>query len=73
MGRLHATETRPVQRSCVLACNVEDATGELTALFYGRTHITGLEPGARIRLQGMVSIGNDGRPTMFNPSYELLR
>jgi hypothetical protein len=56
----------------VLACEVADSTGELTAVFYGRTHIPGLEPGRRARLRGMAGVGNDGRPAMINPAYELL-
>ena len=59
--------------STVLACEVADATGELTAVFYGRTHIEGLEPGTQIRLRGMVGISHDGHPAMINPAYELLR
>jgi hypothetical protein len=47
-------------------------TGELTAVFYGRAHIPGLEPGRRIRRRGMVGIGADGRPAMINPAYDLL-
>jgi len=39
---------------------------------YGRTHIPGQEPGRRVRLRGMVGIGNYGRPTMINPAYDLL-
>src|SRR5690348_3818980 len=31
------------------------------------------DPGRRIRLHGVVGIGGDGRPTMVNPRYELLR
>ena len=58
--------------SNVLACEVADSTGELTAVFYGRTHIPGLEPGRRARLRGMAGVGNDGRPAMINPAYELL-
>jgi hypothetical protein len=57
----------------VLACEVADSSGELTAVFYGRTHIAGLEPGSRIRLPGMVGIADNGHPAMINPSYELLR
>jgi len=72
-GRLHAAEVRPVGGNNVLACDVADSSGDLTALFYGRTHITGMEPGCRIRLQGMVGTGDDGRPAMINPRYELLR
>jgi hypothetical protein len=56
----------------VLACEVADSTGELTAVFYGRTHLAGAGPGSRIRLHGMVGIGGDGHPAMVNPSYELL-
>ena len=56
----------------VLACEVADSTGELTAVFYGRAQIAGLEPGVQIRLRGMVGIGHGGRPAMINPAYELL-
>ena len=56
----------------MLACEVGDSTGQLTALFYGRTQITGVEPGTRIRLHGTVGIGADGHPAMINPAYELL-
>ncbi len=56
----------------MLACEVADSTGELTAVFYGRTQMAGLEPGVQIRLRGMVGIGHGGRPAMINPAYELL-
>ena len=71
-GRLRAAQVRPVPRNNVLACEVADSTGELTAVFYGRTHLAGAGPGSRIRLHGMVGIGSDGHPAMVNPSYELL-
>jgi amino acid transporter len=70
-GRVHSLEIRPVEHSCVLACQVVDATGELTALFYGRTHIPGLEPGSMIQLRGRVGI-KDAAAVMVNPAYELL-
>ena len=40
---------------------------------HGRAQIAGLEPGSQIRLHGMVGIGDDGRPAMINPAYELIR
>jgi len=55
----------------VLACVVTDGTGEVTALFYGRTHIPGVEPGSRIQLRGRVGIQDTGT-VMVNPVYELL-
>jgi hypothetical protein len=36
-GRAHTIEFRPVEGSSVLACRVTDTSGELTALFYGRS------------------------------------
>jgi hypothetical protein len=71
-GRLRAAEVRPVQQNNVLACEVVDSTGELTAVFYGRTQIAGVEPGRRVRLHGMVGIGGDGHPAMINPAWESL-
>ena len=70
-GRVHSLEIRPVEHSCVLACQVTDATGEITALFYGRTHIPGLEPGSMIQLRGRVGVKDTGT-VMVNPAYELL-
>jgi hypothetical protein len=70
-GRIHSLEIRPVDHSCVLACQVTDATGEITALFYGRTHIAGVEPGSMIQLRGRVGIQETGT-VMVNPAYELI-
>ncbi|MGB6457377.1 MAG: OB-fold nucleic acid binding domain-containing protein, partial [Streptosporangiaceae bacterium] len=70
-GRVHTVEIRPVEHNTVLACDIEDATGQLTALFYGRSHIAGLRPGAKVRLRGQVGI-RENRPVMINPAYELL-
>jgi amino acid transporter len=70
-GRVHTVEIRPVEHNTVLACDVEDSTGQLTALFYGRSNIAGLRPGSKVRLRGQVGI-REGRPVMINPAYELL-
>jgi amino acid transporter len=71
VGRVHTVEIRPVEHNTVLACDVEDSTGQLTAMFYGRSHIPGVRPGIKMRLRGPVGIRN-GRPVMINPAYELL-
>jgi hypothetical protein len=70
-GRVRSVEIRPVAGSCVLACKVADASGELIALFYGRTHIPGVEPGHMIQLHGPVGT-KDHTTVMINPAYELL-
>jgi amino acid transporter len=70
-GRVRAVEIRPVEANCVFECTVADSTGVLTVMFYGRTGIPGVEPGARLRLEGKVSMRASG-PAMINPAYELL-
>jgi RecG-like helicase len=70
-GRIRAVEIRPVEKNSVLACEISDSTGDLTALFYGRSHIPGIVCGARVRFRGSVGIRADG-PIMINPAYELL-
>jgi hypothetical protein len=70
-GRVSSVEIRPVENSCVFEATIADDTGSLTAMFYGRTHIPGFEPGVRLRLDGKVSIRGGG-PAMINPAYQLL-
>ena len=70
-GRVYAVEIRPVERNTVLAAEVADSTGHLTALFYGRSHIPGLDCGSRVRFRGQVGIRSGG-PVMINPAYELV-
>ena len=70
-GRVRAVEIRPVERNSVLAVDIADSTGDLTALFYGRSHIPGVVCGARVRFRGPVGLRPEG-PVMTNPAYELL-
>jgi amino acid transporter len=70
-GRVRVVEIRPVERNSVLAVEINDSTGNLTAMFYGRSHIPGLICGARVRFNGRAGISN-GQPVMINPAYELL-
>jgi hypothetical protein len=70
-GRVISLAIRPVEQNSVLACEIADETGTLTALFYGRKQIPGVDCGSRLRLHGTVGM-RDGRPVMINPIYELL-
>ena len=70
-GRVHTIEIRKVEHSCILACTVAGASGEVTALFYGRRHIPGLVAGSHVRLRGTASTGQPGT-VLINPAYELL-
>jgi amino acid transporter len=70
-GRVRVVEIRSVERNSVLACEISDSTGDLTALFYGRSRIAGLMCGSRVRFRGQVGI-KGGAPVMVNPAYELI-
>jgi amino acid transporter len=70
-GRVRVVEIRSVEQNSVLACEISDSTGDLTALFYGRSKIPGLMCGSRVRLRGPVGIKH-GAPVMINPAYELI-
>ena len=70
-GRVRVVEIRAVEHNTVLAVELSDSTGDLTALFYGRSKIPGLMCGGKVRLRGQVGIKNDA-PVMVNPAYELL-
>jgi amino acid transporter len=70
-GRVMSLAIRPVEQNSVLALEIADGTGTLTALFYGRKQIPGAECGSRVRLHGTVGFRGP-RPIMTNPMYELL-
>jgi hypothetical protein len=70
-GRVRVVEIRSVERNSVLACEICDSTGDLTALFYGRSRIAGLMCGSQVRFRGQVGI-KGGAPVMVNPAYELI-
>ena len=70
-GRVRVVEVRSVERNSVLAAEISDSTGDLTAMFYGRSRIPGLMCGARVRFRGPVGI-KGGAPVMINPAYELI-
>jgi amino acid transporter len=70
-GRVRALEIRPVEQNSVLALEIADSTGDITALFYGRSHIAGVICGSKLRLRGPVGF-KDGHPLMINPAYELI-
>jgi amino acid transporter len=70
-GKVRVMEIRPVERNSVLAVEINDSTGNLTAMFYGRSHIPGLICGVRVRFTGSARI-RGGQPVMINPAYELV-
>ena len=70
-GRVHAVHITPLAGRQALEIEIWDASGGITARFYGRHSIPGIKTGTRIRVVGMVG-ESDGHMAMANPSYELL-
>jgi hypothetical protein len=56
-----------------LEATVQDGTGTLIVLWTGRKRIPGVRPGARLLVTGRpLPAVTTGRPTIYNPSYELI-
>lgn len=70
-GRIRSVYVSPVSGSPALEAELYDETGGITLVFLGRRAIPGVEPGARIRVNGMVG-ETEGYLAMANPTYVLL-
>ena len=55
-----------------LECVLADGTGKILLVFQGRRQIAGIEPGARLVVEGMVGDWAR-RQAILNPSYELVQ
>jgi hypothetical protein len=69
-GVLRSVVLRPREGVPTTEAELFDGSGALDLVWLGRRTIDGIEPGRRIRVEGMVC-DVDGRRTMFNPRYEL--
>lgn len=83
-GRIESVTFLPADQAAAFSAMVTDAEpgkgpsvqagerrGRLRVVWLGRRRVPGIETGAEIRLEGMLSRSN-GQPTMFNPRYEIL-
>jgi hypothetical protein len=70
-GRVRSVSVSPVAGSPALECELCDDTGGITLVFYGRRQIAGIEPGTKMRAEGMVG-EMQGFLGMANPTYVLL-
>jgi hypothetical protein len=69
-GVLRSVVLRPREGIPTVEAELYDGSGSLDLVWLGRRTIAGIEPGRRIRVEGMVcDVG--GRRTLFNPRYEL--
>jgi hypothetical protein len=69
-GALQRVEpARPGGRP-VLRAELGSGPDQVRLVWLGREHIPGIEPGRVLEVEGTLSVQR-GRPTMFNPRYNL--
>lgn len=69
-GTLRTVTLRPRGGVPSLEAELYDGSDVISLIWLGRRKITGIEPGRRLRAEGLISV-QDGRKVMFNPRYEL--
>lgn len=70
-GTLRSVTLRPRAGVPALEAELYDGTGSLSLVWLGRRQITGVDPGRRVRVRGLVT-DVQGRRVIFNPGYELV-
>ena len=70
-GRIRSLSVRKVDGAPVLECTLSDGTGTMLLVFQGRSHIPGIERGARVVVDGTVGSWQR-RQAIMNPDYELV-
>ncbi len=70
-GTVRSVTLRPRAGVPALVAQLYDGTGVLDVVWLGRREVAGVAAGRRLRVRGRVA-QRDGRPVVFNPSYELL-
>jgi amino acid transporter len=70
-GHLRSVRIQPASGISSLEATIVDGSGQLLIVFQGRRLVPGIEPGARLLVEGMV--GERGRSlVMINPAYTIL-
>ena len=69
-GTLRSVVLRPRAGVPTLEAELFDGSGTVTLVWLGRRRIGGIEPGRLLIASGRLT-RHEGRPTLYNPSYEL--
>ncbi len=70
-GRVRSVRVQPRAGTSNLECLLADDSGTLLLVFQGRRRIPGIQPGARLVVEGMVGDWAR-RQAILNPDYELI-
>lgn len=69
-GVLRSVVLRPRENVQTVEAELFDGSGSIDLIWLGRRRIAGIDPGRRVRVEGLVC-DIRGRRTMYNPRYEL--
>ncbi|SDS45821.1 hypothetical protein SAMN04489860_1594 [Paraoerskovia marina] len=69
-GVLRSVVLRPRENVQTVEAELYDGSGSIDLVWLGRRRIVGIEPGRRVRVEGLVC-DIRGRRTIYNPRYEL--
>ncbi|WP_084103546.1 OB-fold nucleic acid binding domain-containing protein [Demequina sp. NBRC 110056] len=69
-GRIVSVTIEPRDAAPQLTARIDDGTGRIDAIFMGRREIAGIEPGARVTIEGRVCSDEAGL-RVYNPRFEL--
>ena len=69
-GSLRAVVLRPLAGVPTLEAELYDGSGTVTLVWLGRRRIRGIDPGRTLVARGRLT-KREGKPTIFNPEYEL--
>jgi amino acid transporter len=70
-GRIRSISMRKLEGAPMLECTLSDGSGTMLLVFQGRSHIPGIERGARVVVEGTVGSWQR-RMAIINPDYELV-
>lgn len=70
-GRVRSVRVQPRAGTSNLECVLADSSGKILLVFQGRRRIPGIQPGARLVVEGMVGDWAR-RQAILNPDYELV-
>jgi RecG-like helicase len=69
-GTVKHVVLRPRAGVPTLEAELYDGSGSVTLVFLGRRQIRGIDPGRSLIARGRLT-RHEGRPTVYNPAYEL--
>lgn len=69
-GTLRSVVLRPLAGVPTLEAELYDGTGTVILVWLGRRRIRGIDPGRNLVARGRMT-KREGKPTLFNPEYEL--